>query len=61
MPILHIILILIVIGVILWLVNTKIPMQPWVKTLLNVIVIIFIIVWLLKITGLWSSLSSVRV
>ena len=55
MPLLHVVLILIVIGVILWLINTYIPMASSIKTILNAVVVIVVILWLLKIFGLWGG------
>lgn len=48
---LSIIIVLIVVGFLLWLVNNYIPMAASIKTILNVVVIIAIIVWLLSIFG----------
>ena len=47
MPILTVILLLVVVGVIMWLVNTYIPMAAPIKTVLNVLVVIVLIVWLI--------------
>jgi 1-acyl-sn-glycerol-3-phosphate acyltransferase len=40
------ILTLLVIGFILWLINTYIPLQPPFKTIINVVVVIAVIIWL---------------
>jgi hypothetical protein len=61
MPLLNILIVLIVVGVILWLVNTYIPMDRKIKNILNVVVVIAVIIWLLKAFGLLSSLNSVHV
>lgn len=61
MPILTIVLTLIVIGVLLYLVNTYIPLEPMFKKLINIVVIIATCVWLLKIVGLWAYLTNVRI
>ena len=61
MPILTIIIVLIVVGVLLWLVNTYIPMDSKIKAILNIVVVILVIVWLLKAFGLFDSLKSVHV
>lgn len=53
MPILTIIIVLVVVGVLLWLINTYIPMQTTIKNILNVAVIIFTVLWLLQVTGVW--------
>ncbi len=61
MPILTILIVLIVVGVLLWLVNTYIPMDRKVKSILNIVVIIILVIWLLKAFGLLDSLSNVKV
>ena len=45
---------LIVVGVLLWLVNNKIPMDGTIKSILNLVVIIAVIVWLLRVFGIWT-------
>ena len=49
MPLIQLVIILIVIGVLLWLVNTFIPMDPKIKSILNAVIIIFVVIWLLWI------------
>jgi hypothetical protein len=61
MPLIHLIIVLVVIGVLLWLVNNYIPMDWKIKRILNVIVVICVIVWLLSVFGVISSLSTIRV
>jgi len=61
MPILTILLVLVVAGVLLWLINTYIPMDRKIKNILNIVVVIVIVLWLLKAFGILSSLSSVKV
>ncbi len=61
MPLLTILLVIIVVGVLLWLVNSFLPMDHNIKKILNVVVIIIIIVWLLKVFGIFSSLMDIHV
>lgn len=61
MPILTIIIVLILVGILLWFVNVWIPMDPKVKQILNVVVIIVLVVWLFKVFGLWALLSGARI
>jgi hypothetical protein len=61
MPILTVLVVLIVVGVLLWLVNTYIPMDRKIKNILNVVVVIIVVIWLLKAFGLLSSLNSVKI
>jgi len=55
MSLIYIVLVLVVIGVLLWLINTYIPMAGSIKTILNVVVVICVILWLLRIFGLWGG------
>lgn len=52
--------VIIVVGVLLWLVNNYIPMAGSIKTLLNAVVVIALVIWLLNIFGAFAYLHSVR-
>ena len=47
MPLVQILIVLVVVGVLLWLVNSYIPMQGTIKSILNAVVIIAVVLWLL--------------
>ena len=61
MPILTIIGVLIVVGVVLWLINSYIPMQSSIKRILNGVVVILVVIWLLKVFGLLDNLQKLSV
>lgn len=61
MPLVTLVLTLIVIGVLLWLINRFIPMQGQIKGILNAVVVIAVVVWLLKVFGLFDYLTQFRV
>ena len=61
MPLLQILLVLVVVGVLLWLVNSYIPMQGTIKSILNAVVIIAVVLWLLDVFVLFHSLSHIHV
>jgi hypothetical protein len=61
MPLVQIPLVLVVVGVLLWLVNSFIPMQGTIKSILNAVVIIAVVLWLLNVFGLFHSLSRIHV
>jgi hypothetical protein len=61
MPLMQILIALIVVGVLLWLVNSFIPMQGSIKSILNGVVVIAVVLWLLNVFGLFHSLSNIRV
>ncbi len=60
MPLIHVVLVLIVVGVLLWLVNRFIPMDHKIKSILNAVVVIAVIIWLLKAFGLFDSISNIH-
>jgi len=61
MPILTVLIVLIVAGVILYLVNNYIPMDGKIKNILNVVVVLVVIVWLLKIFGVFTYLKDISI
>lgn len=61
MSLVSLIVVLVVVGVILWLINTYLPMEPRIKTVLNAVVVVFLVLWLLQAFGLLGSLHAVRV
>jgi hypothetical protein len=61
MPLMSVVVVLIVVGVLLWLVNSYIPMDGKIKSILNAVVVIAVVVWLLQVFGLLTSLTSLRV
>lgn len=61
MPILTIVIVLVVTGLALYLVNRYIPMDAKIKMILNWVVVIVLIIWLLKVFGVWNSLKGASV
>ena len=60
MSLLTVLLVLVVVGVILWLINTYIPMDRKIKSILNVVVVILVIIWLLKAFGLLDGVKNMH-
>ena len=61
MPLLYIVGLLIVVGVLLWLVNTYIPMDPKIKGILTAVVVIVLVVYLLQVFGLLGTLEGIKI
>jgi hypothetical protein len=61
MSLISLIIVLVIIGVILWLVNSYIPMQPIVKKILNIVVVIVLILWLLSAFGLLGEINTIHI
>jgi predicted membrane protein len=60
MPLISVALTLIVVGVVLWLTNSFIPMQGTIKTILNVVVVIAVILWLLHGFGVLNNAGEIH-
>lgn len=56
MTLIDIALVLIVVGLVLWLIDTYIPMAGGIKSLLNVVVFVVMLVWVLQALGLLGAL-----
>jgi len=60
MPLINIVIVLIVVGVALWLINNFIPMARSIKTILNVVVVVTVVIWVLQAVGMWGRISSYK-
>lgn len=61
MPLVQVVLVLIVVGVLLWLVNTYVPMAGPIKSILNAVVVIVVVIWLLNVFGLMENVTRLRI
>jgi hypothetical protein len=52
MPLINLIVVLAIVGVILYLINNYLPMDGKIKSILNIVVVIAVILWLLRSFGL---------
>lgn len=60
MPLISTVITLIVVGVLLWLINTFIPMDGKIKRILNIVVVIVVVLWLLYGFGILGHGAEVR-
>ncbi len=49
MSLISLVIVLIVVGVLLWLVNTYVPMDGKIKQIMNAVVVIAVVLWLLSL------------
>jgi hypothetical protein len=56
-----IVLIFVVIGLVMWLINAYIPMTAGIKSLLNIVVFVVVLIWVLRIFGLVGEIPGVHV
>jgi hypothetical protein len=61
MTLVQIAVVLIVIGVVMWLINTYIPMMDAIKSLLNLVVFVVVLIWLLQLFGLIGPIPGIRI
>lgn len=61
MPLMSVLVTLIVIGILLWLVNTYIPMDGKIKQILNVVAVVAVVLWVLNVFGLFGNLGNIQV
>ncbi len=60
MTLVNIVVILVVAGLLMWLINTYIPMAAPIKSLLNIVVFVVILVWLLQVFGVIGPIAGLR-
>lgn len=61
MPLVQVLLLLIIIGVVLSLINRYIPMAGSIKSILNAVVVIAVLVWLLNVFGLLTNVPHLHI
>jgi hypothetical protein len=61
MSLISLVIVLIVVGVLLWLINTYVPMDGKIKSILNAVVVIGVVLWLLQVFGLLGTLQNIHV
>jgi hypothetical protein len=61
MSLISLVIVLLVVGILLWAVNTYIPMDRKIKSILNVVVVIVVVIWLLQVFGVMGPLDNIRI
>jgi hypothetical protein len=61
MSLITLIVTLVVVGVIMWLVNQYVPMEPGIRRILNIAVLVLLVLWLLSSLGFLGSLNQIRI
>lgn len=61
MSLLSLVVILVVVGVLLYLLNRYVPMEHTIKLIINILVIVVVCIWLLRILGIMPDLNAIRV
>ena len=61
MSLIGLVVTLVVVGVLLWLLNNYVPMDGKIKSIINVVVVIAVVIWVLQAFGLVGSLRDIRI
>ena len=61
MTLLDMVLVLLVVGLLMWLINQYVPMAGGIKSLLNIVVFVVVLIWVLQIFGLVGNIPGVRI
>jgi hypothetical protein len=60
MTLVNIAVILVVVGLVMWLINTYIPMAGAIKSLLNIVVFVVVLIWVLQTFGMIGSIRGLK-
>jgi ABC-type long-subunit fatty acid transport system fused permease/ATPase subunit len=60
MSLVTVVLTLIVVGMLLWLINTYVPMAASIKSILNFVVVVAVVLWLLYGFGVLGHSGQIR-
>jgi hypothetical protein len=61
MSLIGLLMTLVVVGVLLWLLNNYVPMDGKIKSIINGVVVIVVVIWLLQSFGVLGSLQNIRI
>jgi hypothetical protein len=61
MTLIDIVLVFVVVGLVMWLINAFVPMAAGIKSLLNVVVFVVLLIWVLQVFGLVGPIPGVRI
>jgi hypothetical protein len=61
MTLIDIVLVFVVVGLVMWLINAFVPMAAGIKSLLNVVVFVVVLIWVLQVFGLVGPIPGVRI
>ena len=61
MSLIGLVVTLVVVGVLLWLLNNYVPMDGKIKSIINAVVVIVVVIWVFQAFGLLGSLRNIRI
>ena len=61
MTLVDIVVILVIAGLLMWLINTYIPMAAAIRSLLNIVVFVVLLIWVLQSLGIIGGIAGIRI
>ena len=61
MTLVDIVVILVIAGLLMWLINTYIPMAAAIRSLLNIVVFVVLLIWVLQSLGIIGGVAGIRI
>ena len=61
MTLVDVVVILVIAGILMWLINTYIPMAAAIKSLLNIVVFVVLLIWVLQSLGIIGEVAGIRI
>lgn len=61
MTLVNIAVILVVVGLVMWLINSYIPMAAAIKSLLNIVVFAVVLIWILQTFGIIGAIPGLKI
>ena len=60
MPLINVLVVLVIVGVLLYIVETLLPIEATIKRIIHIVVVLALCIWLLQAFGIIGSLGSFR-
>lgn len=60
MSLISVVVILVVVGVLLWLLETQVPMDATIKKIVHAVVVLVVVIWLLQVFGLIGPIGMIQ-
>jgi hypothetical protein len=61
MPLINVIIVLVIVGVLLYIVETLLPIDATIKRIIHIVIILAVCIWLLQAFGIIGPLGSFRI
>jgi hypothetical protein len=60
MPLMNVLIVLVIVGVVLYLVETLLPIDATIRRIIHIVIVLAVCIWLLQVFGIIGRLGSFR-